>query len=139
MNQSRRGVCCDLNVGSIQEYQVVCALINLEIEGGSPQVYLGSPLQVISHLLDRPIDVILDLLGDTKELLLSKDIWPDPPLESGGAVIEREFRVEKAIHILKHLNLAEVECTPLAPIDRIFNLLRRDEFLKSQQVFRRAS
>lgn len=65
MNQRRRGVSCDINVGGIQEYQVVCALVNLEIEGGSPQVYLGSPLQVISHLLDRPIDIILDLLGDT--------------------------------------------------------------------------
>jgi len=26
---------------------------------------------VISHLLDRPIDIILNLLGDTEELLLS--------------------------------------------------------------------
>ena len=65
MNQSRRGISCDLNVGGIQEYEVVCALINFEIEGGSSQVYLGSPLQVISHLLDRAINVILDLLGDT--------------------------------------------------------------------------
>jgi hypothetical protein len=65
MNQSRRRVSRDLNVGCIQEYQVVCALINLEIECGCPQVYLGSPLKVISHLLDRAINVILDLLGDT--------------------------------------------------------------------------
>ena len=65
MNQSRSGVSRNLNVGGIQEYEVVCALINLEIEGGSSQVYLGSPLHVISHLLDRAINVILDLLGDT--------------------------------------------------------------------------
>jgi hypothetical protein len=65
MNQSRRRISCDLNVGAIQEYEVVCALINFEIEGGSSQVYLGSPLQVISHLLDGAINVILDLLGDT--------------------------------------------------------------------------
>ena len=95
---------------------------------------------MISHLLDRAIDIVLDLLGDTEELLLSKELlllWPDPILEGGGTVIQREFRIEKAIHILKHLNIAEVECTPLAPIDRIFYLLRWDEFLESQQVLRR--
>ena len=71
MSQSRRGVSCDLDVGGIQENQVVRALVNFEKEGGSSQVYLGSPLEVISHLLDRPIDIILNLLGDTEELLLS--------------------------------------------------------------------
>ena len=65
MSQSLRGVSSDLDVGGIQEYQVIRALVNLEKEGGSSQVYLGGPIKVISHLLDRPIDIILDLLGDT--------------------------------------------------------------------------
>jgi hypothetical protein len=134
VSQSGRGFSCDLDVGGIQEYQIVRALVNLEKEGGSSQVYLGSPQKVISHLLDRPIDIIFDLLGDTKELFLGNELWSYTALKGGGTIIQLEFRVEKAIHILKHLNLAKVECTPLAPIDRIFNLLRRDEFLQSQQV-----
>jgi len=71
VSQSRKGVSCNLDVSGIQKNQVVRALVNLEKEGGSSQVYLGSPLEVISHLLDRPIDIILNLLGDTEELLLS--------------------------------------------------------------------